>query len=313
LSLHQTVGEALAWLRENPPGGRIIYFYVVDHDGRLVGVVPTRRLLLSSLEMPLENIMVRRLVTLPDEATVLEACEFFIQHRLLALPVVDREHRLLGLVDVELYTDELVRLGEEEPHEPHERADELFQLIGVHLVQARMTSPLAAFRGRFPWLLCTLLGGILAALLCSRFQDVLDWNSAVLALFVPVLLGLAESVSIQSVSLTLQALQGRQPGGRTLLRRIGRELLTGLLMGGVSGLTVTIVVLLWLCEVRVGLCVLTGILGGVSCAAVLGLAIPNLLHRSRRNPHVAAGPVALVLTDLLTLLFYLTMGNWLRA
>lgn len=117
LPVTQNVGQALGWLREHPPAGRIIYLYVVDDEGRLVGVVPTRRLLLSPLETPLESIMVRRVVALPAEATVLDACEFFIQHRLLALPVVDGQRHLLGLVDVELYTEELARLGDDVPHE----------------------------------------------------------------------------------------------------------------------------------------------------------------------------------------------------
>ncbi len=111
----QTVGEALAWLRQNPPPGRIIYFYVVDDEGRLQGVVPTRRLVLSAPQTPLTDIMVRRMVTVPSQATVLDACEFFIQHRLLAFPVVDEENRLLGVVDVDLYTDELAHLDRATP------------------------------------------------------------------------------------------------------------------------------------------------------------------------------------------------------
>jgi magnesium transporter len=118
LSAGQTVGQALDWLRRHPPPGRIIYFYVVDDDNRLQGVVPTRRLVLSAPETPLADIMVRNVITLPAEATVLEACEFFIQHRLLAYPVVDEQRRLLGVVDVEFYTRELSRLNDATPIEP---------------------------------------------------------------------------------------------------------------------------------------------------------------------------------------------------
>ena len=99
-----TVGEALALAPPHPPQGRIIYFYVVDDGGRLSALCPTRRLLLSPPEQPLADIMVRTVVVLPAQATVLDACEFFIQHRLLAFPVVDDERRLLGVVDMDLYT-----------------------------------------------------------------------------------------------------------------------------------------------------------------------------------------------------------------
>ncbi|HEX9022445.1 MAG TPA: Na+/H+ antiporter NhaA [Geobacteraceae bacterium] len=111
----QTVGEALEWLRSNPPAGRIIYFYVVDADGVLCGVVPTRRLILGDPEAYVADIMVRELTTLPSTATVQEACEFFTLYRLLAFPVVDNAGRLVGIVDIELYTGEIERMKQAAP------------------------------------------------------------------------------------------------------------------------------------------------------------------------------------------------------
>ena len=83
---------------------------MLDEEGRLLGVVPTRRLVLSAPETPVTDIMVTKMVALPATATVLEACEFFIQHRLLAFPVVDEQRRLLGMVDIDLYTNEMRNL-----------------------------------------------------------------------------------------------------------------------------------------------------------------------------------------------------------
>src|ERR1043166_1522857 len=103
--------------------------------------------------------MVDRVITLPAVATVLDACEFFIQHRLLAFPVVDDDRRLLGVVDVELYTGELTEWSEATQRE------DLFQQIGVRLAAVRPASPVAAFRSRFPWLGANLFAGITAALL----------------------------------------------------------------------------------------------------------------------------------------------------
>jgi len=111
----QTVDEALDWLRAHPPTGRIIYFYVVDVDGVLRGVVPTRRLILSAPGATIADIMVRQVTTLWIDATVLEACELFILHRFLAFPVVDGAGRLVGVVDVELYTDEIERMNQAAP------------------------------------------------------------------------------------------------------------------------------------------------------------------------------------------------------
>ena len=98
----------------DPPPGRVIYFYAWTTTA-VRGVLPTRRLLLSPPRTPLTDVMVAKVVTLPAAATVLDACEFFIQHRLLAFPVVDADGRLLGVVDIDLYTNELARLDRATP------------------------------------------------------------------------------------------------------------------------------------------------------------------------------------------------------
>ena len=129
---------------------------MADSDGRLQGVVPTRRLLLSARDKPLSQLMIKPVIAIPRNATVLDACEFFILHKLLAFPVVDEERRIVGLVDVELYTRELTDLDGRESH------NDLFQLIGVHMAEAHQRSVTALFRRRFPWLLVTLAGGLVA-------------------------------------------------------------------------------------------------------------------------------------------------------
>jgi magnesium transporter len=306
LQISQSVGEALASLRDKQPEGRIIYFYVVDTEGRLQGVVPTRRLLLSSPDKPIAEIMVRQVIAIPVTATVLDACEFFTLHRLLAFPVVDADRRIVGVVDVELYTNELSEL------ETSQRKDDLFQLVGVHLAEAQQSSPVFAFRFRFPWLLCNLTGGILAAFLSGLYEAELQ-RVVALALFIPVVLALAESVSVQSVSLALQALHGKPPTLKALIQKVRWESLTGLFLGGVTGLVVGLVALIWLGNVKVSMCVLVGIAGGVTVAAVVGIALPNLLRLLRSDPQVAAGPIALAVADMITLLLYFNVARWLLA
>jgi magnesium transporter len=300
----QTVGDALDWLRQHPPQGRIIYFYVLDQEQRLCGVVPTRRLLLSPPSATLGEIMVRKVVTVPAEATVLDACEFFIQYRLLAFPVVDPAGRLLGVVDVQLYAEEVGQL-----YDPTAR-DDLFQLIGVHAAQTRHGSALAAFGYRFPWLICNIAAGILAAFLTGVFEEQLQ-SVVALSFFIPVVLNLAESVSSQSVSLAIQMLHGQQPTWRGMAARIRSELGTGLLLGLASGAVVALTALAWLGQGRVALCLIGGIAGGVTGAAALGLALPMGLRLLHLEPRVAAGPIALAGADILTIILYLNLARWL--
>ena len=95
LHARQTIAAALESIRSQTSAGRIIYFYVLDEQDRLQGVVPTRRLLLGSPEQSISEIMVRGVIAIPSEATVLEACEFFTIHRLLAFPIVE-QGRMVG-------------------------------------------------------------------------------------------------------------------------------------------------------------------------------------------------------------------------
>jgi magnesium transporter len=304
LALDQTVGEAIAAARALPPEGRIIYFYVLDAAGRLAGVVPTRRLLLSPDATPIRDVMVTRVVTIPAAATVLDACEFFLLHKLLAFPVVDDERRMLGIVDVDLYTEELADVDRRQD------LDDLFQLIGVHFEDSHARSPVAAFKSRFPWLLANIAGGIMAAFLSGLFQAELE-KAVALALFVPVVLALAESVAIQSVSIALQRLHGRPPSLGGILRAVRHESLTGMLLGAASAAAVALVALAWLGQRAVAAALLGGITGGVVCAAAIGVAMPNLLRLFAREPQVAAGPVALAATDMVTLVIYFSLARQL--
>jgi magnesium transporter len=298
------VGEALDGLRRHPPRGRILYLYVVDDQNRLAGVVPTRRLLLASPEQPVAEIMVRQVVALPARTTVMEACEFFIQHRFLAFPVVDEGRRLLGVVDVELYTDELTKL------EDGRVRDDLFQLLGVHVGATRDDSPARAFLRRFPWLGCNLAAGILAAFLSSLYGEELD-RVVALAFFIPVVLNLAESVSSQSVSLALHLLHGQPALWKMLPYRLASELATGLMLGVAAGGAVGMVGLAWLGQARLALCLVAGIGGGVASAAILGTVVPFVLRLLRLEPRVAAGPIALAGADVITILLYFNLARWL--
>jgi len=293
-----TVGEALARVQCSQVEGRIVYFYVVDEAGHLQGVVPTRRLLLNAPETAVADIMEKKVITLPATATLLDACEFFMMHRLLALPVVDDDHRILGVVDVELYTDEISDLA------ARQESEDIFQLVGVRLAQVRQASIPAAYRGRFPWLLCNIGGGLACAFLAGLYEEMLA-NVVVLAMFIPIVLALAESVSIQSLTLTLQIHEAGQFQGRRALWAVRREAMIGLLLGLSCGGLVGLVAWIWQGRGLVGLCILLSIALAVTTAALFGLAVPTALRAIQRDPKAASGPIVLAMTDITTLFYYL--------
>lgn len=301
--VHQTVGEALTHVQQSQLGGQVVYFYVVDEEDRLQGVVPARGLLLNPAETPVAEIMVRKVATVPAEATLLDACEMFILHRLLALPVVDRQGRIRGVVDVSLYTDEMIDVAD------RQASDDLFQLIGVRLSEIRRGGLPTVFRYRFPWLLCNLASGLACAFVLGWFQPVLE-RVLVLALFIPVTLALAEAVSIQSLTLAIQAQHGARVGWRRLLGAAARELPMGLLLGGSTGVLVALVAWLWRAAAPVALCMLVSIALAVTTAALLGLLVPAILGIIRRDAKVASGPIALALADVTTLVYFFGLAWW---
>jgi magnesium transporter len=300
-----TVQQALDVIRQRGVGEKIVYFYVVDSDERLVGVLPTRRLLIAPLDRSLSEIMIQRVVAIPQSGTVLEACEAFVLHKFLAFPVVDSERRIVGVVDVGFFTQEVFDLTEQT-----EKIDDLFEAMGFHVAQVRDASPIRAFRFRFPWLLATIGSGTICALLASGFELTLA-RSIVLAFFLTMVLGLGESVGIQSMTLTIQALHAAKPTLAWYWRAFRRDAGTAALLGAACGLVVGLIVWLWrgaqLEAVSIGLSIFLTL-----CAAgFFGLSIPALLHALKLDPKIAAGPVTLALTDIFTLLFYFGVAAWL--
>jgi len=296
------IEQTLAAIRERGIGEKVVYFYVVDDAQRLVGVVPTRRLLISRLDQKLSELMIRNVIAIPESATVMTACECFALHKFFAFPVVDAERRVIGVVDVGLFTDEVFDIAE------REQMDDVFEAIGFRVSQVRDASPWRAFKIRFPWLLATVTSGTLCAFL-SRAYELTLAKSLILAFFLTLILGLGESVSIQAMTVTIQALRTSQPGWRWFLAALQRELTTALLLGAGCGLTVMLIILLGYRQPLPAFVIGTSVLFSILTASLTGLGIPTLLHALKLDPKIAAGPVTLALADVLTLLFYFSLAK----
>jgi magnesium transporter len=311
LDADMTVGEALERIRREGVGERVIYFYTVDEEKRLAGVVPTRRLLTASLETPLREIMVRRVVAIPATATVLDACEFFVLYKFLAFPVIDVQRRVVGIIDANLFAEEILEAGEsEDRRRPTELlGPEFFEALGFHIEQIRGASPWRSFRFRFPWLLVTVTGGTLSAILAQFFEATLA-RSLVLAFFLTMVLALNESVSMQSMSVTIHALRSVSVTRGWLTTAFRREVMTALLLGVTCGLIVSAIVWLWRNDLAGAFVIGGSITLSLMTACALGLAVPSLLHRFKLDPKISAGPVTLALADFIALVIYFTSA-WL--
>lgn len=301
LQAEANVQSALEKIRREGIGERVVYFYAADAEQRLVGVVPTRRLLTAAPETLLREIMSPRVIALPASATVLEACEFFVLYKLLAFPIVDSNRRIIGVVDADVFTQSI--LANEEPAMENSSRDDFFEVLGFHLAQVRETSPWRIFRYRFPWLLATVASGTICAMLAGIFAETLA-RSLIVAFFLTMVLGLNESVSMQSMSVTIQALRSARVTRAWFLAALRRELAASLFIGLACGVLVAAIVWLWRRELTAA-----GVVGGsitlsLVTACLFGLGVPSFLHWLKLDPKISAGPVTLALADFCALLLY---------
>ena len=302
LRVDQTIGEALGTIRQSGLEERIFYFYAVDTDGRLSGVVPARKLLTEPLDQTVGAAMIPRVLSLPDTATLLEACECFILHKFLAIPVVDQAKHLKGIIDVGIFTDEVLELS------TGGNNDQVFQTIGLHVQELQHASPMRAFRLRFPWLAATVSGGVLCAVLAGLFEATLQ-QKVVLAVFMALVLGLGEAVAAQSLALTVQSLPSARVRWKWLRVKLRREVVTAGLLGLLAGSSVALMVGIFWRDLRAACSIGGSVVLSVLVAALLGILVPVILRIVRWDPRIAAGPITLATADLFTVTCYLVTAK----
>ncbi len=301
IGAHWTVQQALDSIRSAVSGGNFFYIYVTDRDGRLAGVIPTRKLLTAPLDKVVDAIMATQVIAIPDTFTLLDACEFFVLHRLLAFPVVDKDKRLLGVIDIRLFAEEMFDIQE------RDQVHMAFDTLGVRFSEFREQSMWSIFRSRFPWLVATIASGTACAVLIGVFELTLA-KSLVLAFFMTLVLGLAESVAMQTMAIVTHVLHRQAPQRGWYAQTLKRELLRTVLLGVSCAVIVGCVVISWRGDVMAGVVIASGVLGSLLAASFLGVSIPVLLHRLKLDLRVATGPVTLALADICTIATYFSLA-----
>ena len=304
LSCDQTVEAALETLRNARLANGTASLYVVDEEGKLAGLLPVRRLLTSPPKTRISSIMVAKPVSILKSATMMSACELLMDKRLLSLPIVDEAHKLVGVVDITLFTDQVWFATQ------HWRDDDVFQMIGVHLALQRNDGAWRGFGRRFRWLLCNIAGGLVCALVASRYESLVS-AVTLLAIFIPIVLALAESVSMQSMTITLQTLPRGSAPWSLVLSALNKELLSSAMLGVACGGLVGLLALCWKTNGAASFVIGSSICASIVTACLLGVAIPAVTRALHVDPKVAAGPVILASADIVSLTAYFGLAGWL--
>lgn len=302
----QTIREAIESLRQRAGSitGVLLYAYVVDDADRLVGFLSVRRLLLSNPEARCGEMMLRQTFSVRFDAPLREAFEIFARQRLLALPVVDADGRLLGTIGIQTYTEGAAELAEQK------QAEEIFQRIGVSVEQARMGGAVRGFALRMPWLSCNIVGGLSCAAIASFFEQT---TVAIVALvfFFPLVLTLGEAVAIQAHTIAMPLVEQTPMVWRPFLRRLRIEFSSAALLGIACGAIAAGAALLFGPAAQrrtMALIMICACVFGMVASAMAGTLVPMVLRRLNLDPKLAAGPVALVVADVLNTAGYLGLA-----
>ncbi len=305
MTLHEsmTVDQAIAHLRVIGPEAEAVYYlFVLDDEVRLVGVVSLRQLISAPSDRRIKDIMETDVVRVQASADQEEAARLMSRYDLLALPVVDQENHLLGLIT----HDDLVDVLEEEATE------DIYRLGGVLKEHPPDIGVPSALRSRLPWLALNLATALISATVLKSFQSVIA-QVAILAMFFPVVAGVSGSAGTQALTVVVRGLSLGELSLRDGLRALGREVSIGLANGLVVGSLVSIVATLLGGPPALGLVAGLATLLNMVAAGIAGAAVPMVMEALKVDPALASPILVSTITDACGYTFYLGLATLLLA
>ncbi|MCB1111267.1 MAG: magnesium transporter [Chlamydiales bacterium] len=304
LYVNWNVQQAVDHLRSIDEEVQLRYFYVVDDENKLAGVVSSHHLLFSKPDTLIGDVMDPLVICVDIDTKVEEAVRIMREHRLAGLPVVDKEKHFSGIIEMRTDTTTAQSLKERQM-----MYDDIFQLIGISLDQGQRQGVAAGYISRMPWLAGNLIAGFACAAIAGYFREVLSLV-ILLAMFIPLVLTLSESISMQAMTLSLVFLHRKKVPWGDVGRRMFQEMKTALLLGVTAGLAVEGLAYLLHGDELPYLVIAISICVSMVISATIGVVVPVLIHGIRLDPTVAAGPVALMFADTIATAVYLGLATW---
>jgi magnesium transporter len=306
-----TVAEAISELqRRSEEFEMAFYLYVVDSRNHLLGVVSLRQLLLNPSSTPLRKIMIGDAIKVTTDTDQEEVASIVATYNLLAVPVVDEENKLAGIITV----DDVLDVMREEATE------DIYALAGVEADDRALGSSWNSVRRRLPWLLLSLGAALIAVAIVQYFVATIE-SSIWLAVLIPVVATMGSNAATQTMTVVVRGIGLGEVGRETTRRVVTKEMLVGLMNGLIIGASVCLIVSVWfgtkLGSMWFGL-KLGGILGGTMVlslvvAGALGTLVPVLLKRFRVDPALASSMFVVTFTDVITFFFYLGIATLLLS
>lgn len=276
------------------------YLYVTDEDNALVGVVSLRELILAEPDTQIGQLMETDVIRVHVEDDQEHVALMVQKYDLLAVPVVDDDGVLKGIVTV----DDILDVVEDEATE------DMFGMAGLTIEEAEDEAVFTSVARRVPWLLTTLLGAFLSGFVLHSYGALVE-KAVALAVFVPGIMGLGGNIAVQSSTLMIRGFATGDVEDRDVPGLIFKEVRVGLVIGILLGATSGAAGYLWFGNQTLGLVVAISMTAQFTVAASMGTLLPFLLRRARFDPALSSGPFVTMASDLTGLVIYFSLASYM--
>ncbi len=303
---NETAGEGLEKIKKIAEDREIIYtIYVTDEERKLRGVLSLRELLRADPQEKIGDIMHEDVISVTTDTDQEEVARLLQERDLIAIPVVDREHRLVGIVTF----DDAMDIIEEETTE------DIFQTAGLiprresDRSERLISGPIFhSWKVRLPFLIITMIGGLLAGVVIDSFEASLQAVTA-LAVFIPVIMDMGGNIGTQSSTIFTRALVLGQIDTKRFLKHLAREIWVGASMGLLLGIIVFAITSFWQGIAQLGLVVSLALFLTLTLATGLGFIVPYVLYKFGMDQAAGSVPFITTIKDISGLLIYFVLAN----
>lgn len=296
---HVTIRESMQLLKKEAPEAETIYYiYVLDERDKLCGVISLRDLIIAPDDDVIKDHMNGRVVSVSVGEDQEEVAKTIMDYDFLAVPVVDFQNHLLGIITIDDMMDVL----------NEEATDDYSKLAGISDVKRTDRNPVIAAKKRLPWLIILLFLGMMTASIIGQFEATLN-QVAILAVFIPLIAGMAGNTGTQALAVVVRGISNGDYVYENKWKLIVREASTGLITGSVNGVLVAIMIYLWQHQIFLGILVGFSLLCTLVVATLAGALVPLLMNKLNIDPAVASGPFITTINDIISILIYFGMAT----
>lgn len=311
-TMDATIGEASETIRDNPGIDLTRRIFVLNHAGELQGYVPARNLIVNPSHLPLRQVMRSILHKVTPDSTRDEVVDLVERYKIPALPVVDVDNFLMGVITYEDVVEAIEDIADET----------IARMAGTAEDVSAHEPTFKRFLARAPWLVVTVLGGLVSAAIMAYFQSLERNLLAFIVFFVPLITGISGNVGIQCSTILVRSMAIGVLSSGTKRSAISKEvvigLVTGVSFGLLCGFAVYLLHILGMQQygsssIQSGILVGMGVFGACLTSTFLGISSPLLFAKIGVDPAVASGPIVTAFNDVLSMIMYFIISGLIAS